>query len=190
MLLKIVQVGDPVLRAVARPLARDEIRSPAIQTLIELMRETMRDAPGVGLAAPQIGEGIKLVVIEDAREDARTQRAVVPFQVLANPQLEVLDATPMEFFEGCLSLSGFSAIVPRALAVRVSALDHQGDPVTLEARGWAARILQHEIDHLNGTIYIDRMRSRTFSSQTNFSRHWADKDVEEIVRIVDAGRAP
>lgn len=186
MLLKIVQAGDPVLRAVARPLSRDEIRSPEIQRLVELMRETMRDAPGVGLAAPQIGEGIQLVVIEDAREDARTQRAIVPFQVLANPRLEVIDATPAEFFEGCLSLSGFSAIVPRALGVRVAALDHRGDPVTLEAHGWAARILQHEIDHLNGTIYIDRMRTRTLSTQTNFARHWADKEIDEIVRIVGA----
>lgn len=185
MLLKIVQVGDPVLRAAARPLTREQLRGPELQRLIELMRETMRDAPGVGLAAPQIGEGLRLVVIEDAREDARTQRAIVPFQVLANPELEVIDPTPAEFFEGCLSLSGFSAIVPRALGVRVSALDHHGDPVTIEARGWAARILQHETDHLNGTLYIDRMRSRTLSTQTNFARHWADKEIDEIARILD-----
>lgn len=180
MLLKIVQVGEPVLRAPARPLAREEIRSPSFQALIELMRETMRDAPGVGLAAPQIGEGLRLFVVEDSREDARTQRQIVPFQVFVNPKLTVIDSTPAEFFEGCLSLTGFSAVVPRALGVRVEALDHHGDPVSVEARGWFARILQHETDHLDGTLYIDRMRSRTFMSQANYARHWSDQSVDEI----------
>ena len=79
----------------------------------------------------------------------------------------------MEFYEGCLSVEGFQAIVPRARAVRVHALDHRGEPVVIDASGWYARILQHEIDHLNGTLYIDRMRSRTISTARNFSRYWA-----------------
>lgn len=180
MLLKIVQVGEPVLRMPARPLTRDEIRTESFQALIELMRETMRDAPGVGLAAPQIGEGLQLFVVEDSREDPRTQREVVPFQVFVNPRLTIVDATPVEFFEGCLSLTGFSAVVPRALSVRVDALNHQGDPVSVEARGWYARILQHETDHLNGIVYIDRMRSRTFMSQANYARHWSEMTVEDL----------
>jgi peptide deformylase len=82
--------------------------------------------------------------------------------VLVNPRLTITDATPADFYEGCLSLAGFAARVPRALAVHVDALDHRGEPVAIDATGWYARILQHEHDHLMGTLYIDRMDSRTF----------------------------
>jgi peptide deformylase len=179
MLLKIVEVGDPVLRQDARPLSAEEIRGPALVRLIESMRETMREAPGVGLAAPQIGEPLQLAVIEDRleyhqalspEELAEKGRAPVPFHVIINPRLEVLEAGPATFHEGCLSVPGFVAEVPRALAVRVSALDHQAQPVTIEARGWYARILQHEIDHLNGGLYLDRMRTRTFSTLAHYAR--------------------
>jgi peptide deformylase len=85
-----------------------------------------------------------------------------------------------EFFEGCLSLSGFSALVPRARAVRVTCLDERGESRVIEASGWYARILQHEIDHLNGTLYIDRMRSRSFTSMDNLAEFWKGKPVSEI----------
>jgi peptide deformylase len=179
MLLKIVEVGDPVLRETARPLTPEEVRSGQIAALIELMRETMRDAPGVGLAAPQIGEGLQLAVIEDrtdyqqalADEDlAERGRAPVPFHVIINPRIEVVEEGPAIFPEGCLSVPGFMAEVPRALSVRVDALDHRGQPVTINAQGWYARILQHEIDHLQGTLYLDRMNSRTFSSMREHAR--------------------
>jgi peptide deformylase len=179
MLLKIVQAGHPVLRERARPMTREEVNSADVALLIELMRETMRDAPGVGLAAPQIGESIQLVVIEDSEErmtalseDDRNlrERKPVPFQVLINPELEVIDATEAEFYEGCLSVPGFFAVVPRALGVRVKALDHRGEEKTLDARGWFARILQHEIDHLKGTLCIDRMQPRTFSTAENLGK--------------------
>src|SRR5690349_11736961 len=162
--LKIVQAGHPVLRSRARPLAPKEIRSRAMQELIERMRETMLDAPGVGLAAPQIGEPLQLAVIEDRAEyhervpeeelDSRGRRPV-PFHVIANPRLTVIDPGPAVFAEGCLSVPGYLARVGRALAVKVEALDHRGQPVIIEADGWYARILQHEIDHLQGTLYID-----------------------------------
>jgi peptide deformylase len=173
MLLKIVEAGAPVLRQVARPLTMDEIRSPVVAQLIELMRETMRDAPGVGLAAPQIGEPVQLAVIEDRAEYhggispeelAARRRGVVPFHVIINPRLELLGGEPATFYEGCLSVPGFVALVPRAEAVRVSALDHRGEPVTILAEGWHARILQHEVDHLQGTLYVDRMDTRSFST--------------------------
>jgi peptide deformylase len=179
MLLKIVEVGDPVLREKARPLTPDEIRSSTVTALIELMRETMRDAPGVGLAAPQIGEAVQLAVIEDRTEYqqsvagdelAARGRAPVPFHVIINPRVQVLDSTPAVFAEGCLSIPGFMAQVPRALSVRVEALDHHGHPITIDAQGWYARILQHEIDHLLGTLYVDRMDSRTFSSMREHAR--------------------
>jgi peptide deformylase len=179
MLLKIVEVGDPVLREQARPLLPEEVRSAQIAALIELMRETMRDAPGVGLAAPQIGESVQLAVIEDRTDYQASQadeelaargRAPVPFHVIINPRLEVVEAGPAVFAEGCLSVPGFLAEVPRALSVRVEALDHRGQPVTINAQGWYARILQHEIDHLNGTLYLDRMNTRTFSSMREHAR--------------------
>ena len=169
MLLKIVQVGVPVLRGGTRPLTCDEIRGAEIQKLIEWMRETMREAPGVGLAAPQIGLPLRLAVIEDLADVPDKERTPVPFHVIINPQL-TLGAGIVEHYEGCLSLEGFQALVPRAQAVTVDALDHNGDPVKIEASGWYARILQHEIDHLDGTLYIDRMHTRTFTTTRNLTQ--------------------
>ncbi len=179
MLLKIVEVGDPVLRTPARPLTPEELRGASITALIELMRETMRDAPGVGLAAPQIGEPLQLAVIEDRAEYqgglppeelAARGRAPVPFHVIANPRITVVDPGPAVFNEGCLSVPHFMAQVPRAAAVRVDALDHRGEAITIEARGWYARILQHEIDHLQGTLYVDRMQTRTLTTMREHVR--------------------
>jgi peptide deformylase len=179
MVLKIVEVGDPVLRRAARALTTAEAKSPPVQGLIELMRETMRDAPGVGLAAPQIGESLQIAVIEDraeyqegaaAEELVARGRQPVPFHVIINPKLEVVEAEPAVFYEGCLSVPGFVAQVPRALSVRVEALDHHGEPLRIEAKGWYARILQHEIDHLQGGLYIDRMDPRTFASTRERAR--------------------
>ena len=178
MILKIVQAGDPVLRKVAEAVQPEDIGSDRIQQLIGLMRDTMRDAPGVGLAAPQVGVSLALAVIEvlpeyltrrglSAAELADREMATVPFHVLVNPHLTVVDPTPAVFFEGCLSVRGFVARVPRARAVRVSALDHCGAPVEITARGWYARILQHEIDHLAGTLYIDAMDTRSFTTVEN-----------------------
>jgi len=184
MRLEIVQVGEPGLRQACRSLETGEIISPEVQQLIELMRETMRLAPGVGLAAPQIGLSLQLAVIEDTAESAATERAPVPFHVIANPRLEIGDEF-VEFYEGCLSVEGFQAIVPRARSVRVHALDHRGEPVVIDATGWYARILQHEIDHLHGTLYIDRMRSRTISTARNFSRYWAGVPIAEVLATLE-----
>ncbi|MGC2299856.1 MAG: peptide deformylase [Acidobacteriaceae bacterium] len=199
MKLKIVSVGERVLRTEARPLTGDEIRSAQICELIEHMRESLRDAPGVGLAAPQIGMPLQLVVIEDKEqyqagfseaELRERDRKPVPFHVLVNPQLTLLSPPDASFFEGCLSLPGFTAIVPRAANVRVEALDHDGAPVHIEATGWYARILQHEVDHLRGTLYIDRMRSRSFSSLENYNRHWKTKSHADLVSEFGAYEAP
>jgi peptide deformylase len=179
MILKIVSVGDPVLRKKARQLTIDEIRSSRIQDLISHMRDTMRDAPGVGLAAPQVGQSLQLAVIEDKAEYHKNlgeadlkarERKPVPFQVVINPQIELLTPPEIAFHEGCLSLPGFMAVVPRALRVRVTCLDERGKPRTIEASGWYARILQHEIDHLNGRVYIDRMQSETFSTLDHYQK--------------------
>jgi len=190
MKLKIVQAGDPVLRKQSRPLTKDEIGSPSIQLLIELMRNTMREAPGVGLAAPQIGKSLQLAVIEDraeyltrlsADELAETQRAAIPFHVIINPKLTVLDKSSAQFFEGCLSVTGYQAIVDRALSVRVECLNERGEEITIKAQGWYARILQHEIDHLNGTLYIDRMKTRTLTNAENMTKFWNNQSIEQVL---------
>lgn len=189
MRLKIVQVGEPVLRQRARPLSQEEIALPETQQLIVWMHETMRDAPGVGLAAPQIGLPLQLAVIEDrpeyskdiaAERLAERERQAVPFQVLINPRIIEQSEEQVEFFEGCLSLAGFSALVNRSRQVAVEYWDELGQPRRVEAQGWYARILQHEIDHLYGRLYIDQMEPRSFMSIDNLSRHWKDQSIQGV----------
>jgi peptide deformylase len=195
MILKIRQVGEWLLRQKARPLSVDEIQDRSTQDLILSMRETMHDSPGVGLAAPQVGVPLQLVVIEDQPEYIQKlspeqiverERRPVPFHVLINPKLTVLGSGIAEFFEGCLSLSGFTAIVPRAMKVRVECMNERAQRVVIDAEGWYARILQHEIDHLNGVLYIDHMNPRSLSTQANYDRHWKDKPVAEVRRLISA----
>ena len=199
MKLKIVQAGDPVLRKQSRPLTKDEISSPSIQLLIDLMRNTMLEAPGVGLAAPQIGKSLQLAVIEDraeyltrlsADELAETQRAAIPFHVIINPKLTILDKSSAKFFEGCLSVTGYQAIVDRALSVRVECLNERGEEITIKAQGWYARILQHEIDHLNGTLYIDRMKTRTLTNAENMTKFWNNQSIEQVLAELDCNKKP
>lgn len=190
MRLKIATVGENGLRAAARRLTPEELRSDPIQQLIEHMRETLHDAPGVGLAAPQIGMPFQLAVIEDKAEYQATfsetelverERRPIPFHVLANPRLQLLSPPEVPFFEGCLSLPGFTAVVPRSRRVLVDCLNQQGVSTCIEAQGWYARILQHEIDHLEGTLYVDRMWSRSFCSLDNYNRFWKSKCAQELV---------
>ena len=187
--LKIVQAGEPVLRQNARPLTAEEIVSGDIQRLIEVMRDTMRDTPGVGLAAPQIGVPLQLAVIEDREEyareltpEARAERGrePVPFHVIINPELTLDETDIVEFYEGCLSVPGFSAIVPRARSVTVRCLDERAEEKLIHAQGWYARILQHEIDHLHGGLYLDRMLTRTFTTVDNLNRHWKTLPIAEV----------
>lgn len=187
--LEIVQAGNPILRQRARPLSAEEIRSREIQKLIEAMRTCMHEAPGVGLAAPQLGLPLQLAVIEDREEYHKEvsqallqerKRRPVPFHTIINPALEEIGDEKAEFFEGCLSISGFSALVARARVVRLTCLDERGQPKVIEASGWYARILQHEVDHLNGTLYIDRMSSRSFATMENLAKYWKGKPVSAV----------
>ena len=193
--LEIVQVGNPVLRQQARPLSAAEILSKEIQKLIESMRKTMHEAPGVGLAAPQVGLPLQLAVIEDRAEYHKDvseeqlrerERHPVPFHAIINPRITKKSEDAAEFFEGCLSLSGYSALVPRARSVRVEYLNERGVKQTMEASGWYARILQHEIDHLCGTLYIDRMYSPTFTSLDNWNQYWKGKTISDIKILTGA----
>ena len=186
--LSIVHTGDPVLRKPARPLSTEEILSPEIQALIQDMKIAMRRAPGVGLAAPQIGKSIQLVVIEDENHSHLTpeqlierDRKRIAFHVLINPKLYIEGSETAEFFEGCLSMPDFVAIVPRAKSVRVECLNERAEPVVISAQGWYARILQHEIDHLNGTLYIDRAFLPTLTTDENFTNNWKGKSTQEVL---------
>jgi peptide deformylase len=194
MKLEIIQVGNPVLRQRARLLSPAEIAGREIRDLIESMRQCMHDAPGVGLAAPQVGFSLQLAVIEDREEYHKDvaqdqlrerERRPVPFHVIINPKIRETGEEKAEFFEGCLSLSGYSALVPRARAVRVECLNERARETVIEASGWYARILQHEIDHLQGALYIDRMHARTFTSLDNLAQFWKGKPVSEIKTACD-----
>jgi peptide deformylase len=189
MKLEIVQTGDPVLRQQARPLSPKEIGSKEMRELIENMRETMYEAPGVGLAAPQVGLSLQLAVIEDraeyhkdvpAEQLVERDRRPVPFHVIINPQITAMSDAAVDFFEGCLSIEHFSALVPRARTVRVECLNEHGKPKVIDASGWYARILQHEIDHLRGTLYIDRMYLRSFTSMENWTRFSKGVPIQKI----------
>jgi len=193
MILKIRSVGEPVLRSRAQPLGREEILLPSTRDLIAAMRETMHDAPGVGLAAPQVGMPLQLAVIEDREENmkdlsrevlAERERKPVAFHVIINPVLTLESPAEIEFFEGCLSLPGLVALVPRARKVKVECLDEHGQPRVIRASGWYARILQHEIDHLSGALYVDRMRSLSLCSLDNFTRHWKGKTISEVKQLL------
>lgn len=192
--LEIVQVGDPVLRRVARPVTAAELASPELRRLVLDMRDTMRAAPGVGLAAPQIGVSLRLVVIEDPAELQRSltpeqlterERKPVPFHVLINPTLTITSDERIHQFEGCLSFATFHMVVPRARSVRVEALDEHGQAVVVEATGWYARILQHEVDHLDGVVCCDRMEPRTLTTPSNYTRYWAEQPVAAVRAALD-----
>jgi peptide deformylase len=194
--LHIVQIGEEVLRAPANELSREEILSAKTQELIEHMRDTMRHAPGVGLAAPQVGVPLQLAIIEDreqyhkklaAAQLSERQRRPIPFHVIINPRIISADSTGLEFFEGCLSVAGYSAIVPRARAVTVEYRDEHAESKRVEAVGWYARILQHEIDHLAGVLYVDRMRTSTFTTLENLERFWKDLPTPDVLAKLKSG---
>jgi peptide deformylase len=143
--------------------------------------------------ARQVGLPWQLAVIEDREENmkdvsrevlAERERKPVGFHVIINPILTLETAVDVEFFEGCLSVPGLMALVPRARKVKVECVDENGHPRVIRASGWHARILQHEIDHLSGALYVDRMRSTSLCSLDNYARHWKSKSVAEVKRLL------
>jgi peptide deformylase len=156
-ILKVARIGHPAVRAPARPVTSAELRSREVQRLLDDMVETMHEYDGVGLAAPQVHVGLRLAVIEVAPGDDRSERAV-PLTILVNPQTGPAGDETALGWEGCLSVPGLRGQVPRLAALRLSALDRDGKPVVLDAKGFFARVIQHECDHLDGTVYLDRMR--------------------------------
>jgi peptide deformylase len=170
-ILKVARLGHPVLRCVAEPLTRAEIRASETQRLIDDMVETLHEYEGVGLAAPQVHAPLRLTVIEvPAAPDAG--REAMALTVLVNPVVTLLSEERVLGWEGCLSLPGMRGSVPRAPRVRVEAMDRQGRPLTFEAHDFSARVVQHECDHLDGILYIDRMKDlKTLSFIPEFERY-------------------
>ncbi len=163
-ILKVARIGHPVVRTVAKPVPKEAFRDKLFQKLIDDMRETMYEYEGVGLAGPQVHEGLRLAVIEVPGDDERS-RAEVPFTVLVNPQITPVEEERENGWEGCLSVPDLRGIVPRLKRLKLDALDRHGKPFTLEAADFFARVIQHECDHLDGHVYLDRMadmRSLTF----------------------------
>jgi peptide deformylase len=174
--LPIVSAGDPVLRRPAEPYD-GQLGADRLTALIEAMKESMHAAPGVGLAGPQVGIPLRIAVIEDpapGSEEALTAmgRVPQPFRVLLNPRYEPVDGTRAAFYEGCLSVPGWAAVVARHQRVRLRGQDETGREFDEVFAGWPARIVQHETDHLNGTLYLDRAELRSLSTQDDVMKRW------------------
>ena len=154
--LPIVRMGNPVLRTPAAPVPPEALAEPATQQWIDDMIETMHDADGVGLAAPQVGVAWQLFVYEAADED--DPAAGIPLAVVVNPMVEPMVGEQVFDWEGCLSIPDLRGLVPRHPALRLRGSDRHGRPVDRVVDGFEARIVQHEFDHLNGVLFLDRMR--------------------------------
>jgi peptide deformylase len=174
-ILKVARMGHPVLRAKARALDRADIRRPAVQSLIDDMIETMIEYHGVGLAAPQVHESVRLFV---ATIDPADEKRVEPEPVvIINPEITLVGSEIIEDWEGCLSVPDIRGRVPRAREIRLRAVDRHGERMELHVHSYPARVIQHETDHLDGILFFDRMQS--FDSLTfldEYSRYWAKQD--------------
>ena len=170
-ILKVARMGHPVLRGQALAIERAEIKSPSVQKLIDDLIETMLEYHGVGLAAPQVREGVRLFVASlDADAEEGAQREPL---ALINPEIVPIGSDVVEDWEGCLSIPDIRGRVPRAREISVRAYDRHGDRVELHAHDFPARVIQHETDHLDGILFVDRMRS--FESLTfldEYARYW------------------
>jgi peptide deformylase len=185
-ILKVAHMGHPVLRARAKPLDPADIKSARIQQLIDDMFETMKEYNGVGLAAPQVHEGVRLFVAgfaprprdEDEDEDDEDER--VPLMTLINPEITPLGGDTDEDWEGCLSIPEIRGRVRRAREIEVKAYDRRGRRISIHARGFTARVIQHETDHLDGVLFLDRMSSlETLTYIEEFGRYWSGRKVQE-----------
>lgn len=175
-ILKVARLGHPVLRRVTDELPLDQIRSAEIQKLIDDMIETIKEYDGVGLAAVQVHEPIQLAVLEVAENPRYPNKPKVPLSVLINPNVTPLTDEMEEDWEGCLSIPELRGRVPRYKTIQVQALDRDGKPLEFTASGFHARVIQHEWDHLNGKVFLDRMRDlSTLAYLQELSRYWLEK---------------
>ena len=184
---EIVELGDPVLRERAREVTPEELRGDAVQQLIDDMIETMRAANGAGLAANQVGETLRVAVVEVRPDNPRyPYKPPVPLTVIVNPVIEPLDDDVEQINEGCLSVPNLRGEVPRHLNIRVRYMDREGQEHDEVRRGLTAGTFQHELDHLDGTLFVDRVTDpATLSTWEQFERFHRDDFVERALRIVE-----
>jgi peptide deformylase len=171
-ILKIARMGHPILRRKTRRIERADIRSAAVQTLVDDMINTMIEYRGVGLAAPQVHEDLRFFVASLETNESE-EPAVEPI-ALFNPEITIVGSSVVEDWEGCLSVPDIRGRVPRAREIKVSGLDRRGERIEIRAQDFPARVIQHEADHLDGILFLDRMRA--FDSLTfldEYARYWA-----------------
>ena len=170
---RVLQMGHPLLREVARPLGRDEVGSEPVRRLITDMVDTLHDYGGIGLAAPQIGESVRLAIIEITGGPTRYgELAPMPRTVFINPVIEVLDPATRGYWEGCLSVAGLRGFVERPQHVRIRYTSEQGEARELELRDFYATVFQHEFDHLDGKLFVDRLTdSRLLVFEREYERY-------------------
>jgi peptide deformylase len=190
--VNIVEAGNDVLRGRAEDVPARLMKSQELKDFVRIMLAAMKDAPGVGLAAPQLGVSLRIIVFRDVEENTRylttrerqeRNRVPVGSEVWINPSFRPLSEKKVKFFEGCLSVPGLQAIVERFEEVELSGLDEDGQQKEpLKLSGWPARIVQHEIDHLDGILYVDRMDSKTLATQASLARH----GTEELRALLDS----
>jgi peptide deformylase len=172
-ILKVARLGHPVLRKVTQNVSQPELQSPALQQFIDDMIETMKEYDGVGLAADQVHESKQIAVLEVADNPRYPEKPRVPLTVLVNPTITPVSEDLEEDWEGCLSIPDLRGMVPRYKTIRVQALDRQGKETDFVANEFHARVIQHEFDHLNGKVYLDRMRDfSTLTFLQEFARYW------------------
>lgn len=180
-ILKVARLGHPVLRKVTKEVTRRELQSPSLQKFIDDMIETMKEYDGVGLAADQVHEPKQIAVLEVADNPRYPNKPDVPLTVLVNPKITPLsDVMEEEDWEGCLSIPDLRGKVPRYTRIRVQAWDREGHDLDYTADGFHARVIQHEFDHLNGQVYLDRMRDfSSLSFLQEFARFWMRESRDE-----------
>src|SRR6185503_12354433 len=172
-ILKVSRLGHPVLRKVTANVPAEALQSASMQKLIDDMIETMKEYDGVGLAADQVHESLQLAVLEVAENPRYPDKPKVPLTVLVNPRITPLSEETENDWEGCLSIPDLRGQVPRYSSIRVQALDRNGKKLNFEAHGFHARVIQHEFDHLNGKVYLDRMKDfTTLAFLQEFARYW------------------
>lgn len=172
-ILKVTRLGHPVLRIVTKNLTAKEIQTPALQKFIDDMVETMKEYDGVGLAADQVHESKQVCVLEVADNPRYPNKSKVPLTVLINPKITPLSEETEEDWEGCLSIPDLRGRVPRYKSIHVQALDRNGKNLDFDAHDFHARVIQHEYDHLNGKVYLDRMKDfSTLTFLQEFGRYW------------------
>ena len=181
---KIAQIGHPVLRQVAREVTREELASPKMQAFIDDLVETMHDADGAGLAAIQVYEPIRICAIEVRNNPRYPYKPPIPLTILVNPVLTPVGDEQFDNNEGCLSVPNLRGVVKRYVHLAVKAWDRHGNPVEEIVHGLKAGTFQHEVDHLDGKLFVDRADPSTFSTWTEFERHHKAAFVERVTALV------